>query len=85
MVSADGLLGRKYKILLKQLFRHLAEKWECPPSQAHNYAHAHMSVAIARATHHFLHGYLDPSYISVLCFFPFEDGAGTSPHQNISD
>ena len=85
VVSVDCLLGREARMLLKQTAQHLATKWEGPPSQAHNYKHTRMSVAIARATHCFLRASLVSSYMASCSHFPFENGARISLYQNIPD
>jgi hypothetical protein len=51
VVSADGLLGKEAKILLRKLSSMLAEKWEKPHSEVCGYVNARMSIAIVRATH----------------------------------
>ena len=51
MVSVDGVLGRKTKVILHKPSRILAAKWELSPFQAHNYVNTQMSVAIVRDTH----------------------------------
>ena len=64
VVSTKGLLVCEAKILLKQLNKRLTEKWEWPPSQAHNYVHTNTGVAIARDSHFFLHSLQIPSNMS---------------------
>jgi hypothetical protein len=49
--SADGLLGKEAKILLRKLSAMLAEKWEKPYAEVCGYANARMSIAIVRPTH----------------------------------
>jgi hypothetical protein len=51
VVSADGLLGKEAKILLRKLSAMLATKWEKPYSEVCGYGNARMSIAIVRAAH----------------------------------
>jgi hypothetical protein len=58
VVSTDGLIGKEAKTLLKKLCSLLAEKWEKPYSVVCGYVNAQMSIAIVRATHLCLRGFL---------------------------
>ena len=62
VVSADGLLGKEAKMMLKKLSARLAEKWEKPYSEVcGRYANAPVSIAIVRATHLCIRGSIPTS------------------------
>jgi hypothetical protein len=58
VVSADGLIGKEAKTLLKRLSALLAEKWEKWYAEVcgYRYVNARMSIAIVQATHLCLKG-----------------------------
>ena len=78
VVSADGLLGKEAKTLLRQLSSRLAEKYEKAYSQVCGFVMARMSIAIVRATHLCLRGSRIPTRAMSRHQPLWEDGAGIS-------
>ena len=76
VVSADGLLGKEAKILLRKLSAMLAEKWEKPYSEVCGYVNARMSIAIVRATHLCIRGSRIPTGKMCNRLPQWEDKAG---------
>jgi hypothetical protein len=76
VVSADGLLGKEAKTLLKKLSALLAEKWEKPYLEVCGYVNARMSIAICRATHLCLRGSRIPTGKMSNLLPQWEDKAG---------
>eukprot|EP00957_Ditylum_brightwellii_P137134 10456047-Ditylum_brightwellii.AAC.1 len=70
------MLGHEASIVLKQLSRKLAAKWECPPSKTANYIKTTMSLVLVRANHCCLCGSCVPSSSMSACQWPCKDGAG---------
>ena len=56
VVSVDGVLWRETTLFLKQLARHLRERWDKPLSQVLNFINTKMSIAILKASHQCLRG-----------------------------
>ena len=75
VISADGLLGTEAKNVLKQLSRHLAEKWERPYSVVCGLVRARMSIACVRANHMCLRG-SRVSFSKTSRRIQWSDGAG---------
>jgi hypothetical protein len=76
LASADGLLGKEAKILLRKLSAMLAEKWEKPYSEVYGYVNALMSIAIVRATHLCIRGSRIPTGKMCKRLPQWEDKAG---------
>eukprot|EP00957_Ditylum_brightwellii_P087028 6624541-Ditylum_brightwellii.AAC.1 len=56
VVSADGMLGHKSSMVLKQISQKLAKKWDCSRTYTANGVKTMMSLSIMRATHSCLQG-----------------------------
>ena len=56
VVSVDGLLGREETLYIKQLARHLRDRWEKPISQILNFIHTKLSISILKASHQCIRG-----------------------------
>eukprot|EP00957_Ditylum_brightwellii_P037979 2872487-Ditylum_brightwellii.AAC.1 len=69
------MLGEEATMVLRQLSRKLAVKWDCPISQATNYITTTMSLSIVRATNCCLQGFRVPSASMSTRRIPCEDGA----------
>ena len=78
VVSADGLLGKEAKTLLKKLSTLLAAKWGKLYSEVCGYVNARMSIAIVRATHLCLRGSRIPTSQMSTRQPQWEDKAGLS-------
>jgi hypothetical protein len=78
VVSADGLLGKEAKCLLKKLSKALADKWEKPYAVVRGYVNARISIAIVRATHICLRGSRIPTSTMSNRRPQWEDKAGLS-------
>jgi hypothetical protein len=76
VASADGLLGKEAKILLRKLSSMLAEKWEKPCSEICGCVNARMSIAIVRATHLCIRGSRIPTGKMCNHLPQWEDKAG---------
>eukprot|EP00957_Ditylum_brightwellii_P084399 6418144-Ditylum_brightwellii.AAC.1 len=63
-------------MVLKQISRKLAEKWDCSRSYVANYVKTTMSLSIVRATHHCLWGSQVPLSSMSTHRSSCEDGAG---------
>ena len=61
VVSVDGVLEKEAKMLLKQLERHLARRWDQSASNIMTYINSKMSSQILKATDQCLQG----SFISL--------------------
>eukprot|EP00957_Ditylum_brightwellii_P143692 10947461-Ditylum_brightwellii.AAC.1 len=72
------MLGHEASMVLKQLSRKFAAKWECPPSKTANYIKTTTSLSFVRATHSCLHGSHVPSSSMSTGQWPCQDGAGIS-------
>eukprot|EP00957_Ditylum_brightwellii_P063574 4826111-Ditylum_brightwellii.AAC.1 len=75
MTSVDGMLGKEGTMVLKQISRKLAQKWECSPGLAANYVKMTMSLSIICETCHCLRGAQVPSRMMITCHCPCKDGA----------
>eukprot|EP00957_Ditylum_brightwellii_P202951 15332559-Ditylum_brightwellii.AAC.1 len=62
-------------MVLKQISRKLAQKWDCSQSLAANYVKTTISLSIIHATHRCLHGSRVLSRMMSTCWAPCEDGA----------
>eukprot|EP00957_Ditylum_brightwellii_P011938 900734-Ditylum_brightwellii.AAC.1 len=69
------MLGKEAAMVLGQLSRKLAIKWDYPISQAINYVKTTMSLSIVRATKCCLRGSHVPSSSMSTRRLPCEDGA----------
>jgi hypothetical protein len=76
--SVDGLLGREATIFSKRLAAKVAAKWQRTYSKVCGYVNAHLSIAIARATHLCIQGSRVPVHKISVRRPPWEDGAGLS-------
>eukprot|EP00957_Ditylum_brightwellii_P099049 7544655-Ditylum_brightwellii.AAC.1 len=79
------MLGKEAAMVLRQLSRKLAVKWDCPISQATNYVKTMMSLSIVRATSHCLRGSSVPLASMSTRRIPCEDGAGIYLLQSTED
>eukprot|EP00957_Ditylum_brightwellii_P156255 11893123-Ditylum_brightwellii.AAC.1 len=70
------MLGKEAAMVLRQLSRKLATKWDCPISQATNYVKTTMSFSFVRAINRCLRGSRVPSSSMSTRRIPCEDGAG---------
>eukprot|EP00957_Ditylum_brightwellii_P111594 8511905-Ditylum_brightwellii.AAC.1 len=78
IVLVDGMLGKEAAMVLKQLSRKLAAKWECPISQASNYVKTTISLSIVTATNCHLQGSHMLLSLMSTQHFPYKDRAGVS-------
>jgi hypothetical protein len=69
------MLANEASMVLKQLSRQLAQKWECPTAKTANYVKTTMSLSIVRATHRCLRGSRVNSSAMSYKSWPSEDGA----------
>jgi hypothetical protein len=76
VVSADGMIGKEAKVMMKRLSALLAEKWQKPYSEVCGYVNARMSIAIVRATHLCLRGSRIPASRISTRRVQWEDSAG---------
>ena len=77
MVSADGLIGKEAKTLLKRISALLAKKWDNKPySVVCGYVNSRMSIAIVRASHLCLRGSRVPASLISQRRPQWFDGAG---------
>eukprot|EP00957_Ditylum_brightwellii_P109609 8360025-Ditylum_brightwellii.AAC.1 len=79
------MLGKEAAVVLRQLSRKLAIKWDCPIFQATNYVKTTMSLSIVRATNSCLRGSHMPLSSMSTRRLPCEDGAGIYLLQNAED
>eukprot|EP00957_Ditylum_brightwellii_P033827 2563836-Ditylum_brightwellii.AAC.1 len=85
VVSVDGMLGKEAAMVLWQLSRKLAVKWDCPISQATNYVKTTMSLSIVKATNCCLRGSRVRSASMSTRRIPCEDGTGIYFLQSAED
>eukprot|EP00957_Ditylum_brightwellii_P189200 14401632-Ditylum_brightwellii.AAC.1 len=72
-------------MVLRQLSRKLAIKWDCPISQATNYVKTTMIISIVRATNRCLRGSCVQSSLMSTRRLPCENGAGIYLLQSAED
>ena len=76
--------GNEEKIIIEKSCS-TSTKWDYQPSQAHNYSHTQMSVAISQSIHRCLLKSCVLSYLSICYRFPFEDVSRISLNKNFPD
>ena len=79
VTSADGMIGKEAKEILKNISIRLADKWDIPYSRVRRYVNAKMSIAIIRAAHRCLRCSRIPTTKitrTELGERPWDDGAG---------
>ncbi len=77
-VSADGMLGKEAKALIRCLASRIAEKYNQTYSHVCGVLRARISIAIVRASHMCLRGSRIPTAQMSNRHFRWEDGAGLS-------
>eukprot|EP00957_Ditylum_brightwellii_P004069 309285-Ditylum_brightwellii.AAC.1 len=73
VVSINGILSHKSSMVLKQIPKKFAEKWEYSPSYEANHVKKMTSLSIVRATYHCLQGSQVTSSSMSTHRFPCED------------
>jgi hypothetical protein len=80
VVPVDGLIGYEASNLLKQLSKHLAEKWRKPYSVTCGIVRSRISIVCVRASHQCLRGSHIPFH-TMSRQIQWDDGAGAGLYQ----